>query len=529
MKSVFLYDTTLRDGSQRKGVSFSLEDKLKITAMLDTFGVTYIEGGWPGSNPKDMEYFRRMKNNSLKHARIVAFGSTRRVNSRTKDDANLKALLAANTSVVTLVGKSWDMHVKDVLQTTLEENLKMIAESIVFLKEHNKEVIFDAEHFFDSFRTNPEYAMQAISAATNAGADWVVLCDTNGASLPDQISNVVTQVHSQGSFNIGIHCHNDGELAVANSLAAVAAGARQVQCTVNGYGERCGNANLVSIVPNLQIKLDFQCVPPSSLRKLTELSRTVAEIANLAPDSNAPYVGSSAFAHKGGLHVAAVEKIASSYEHIDPKLVGNQRQFVVSELSGLSNVRMLASRLGIESSGNEKAVLQQIKYMESKGYQFENAEGTIELMLRRSNSDYNAPFELLSMSVIVSDHTNSDMTAEATVKVKIKGEIFHTASEGHGPVNALDKALRKALIPSYPHLANVRLGDYKVRILDPASATGATTRVTIEAICQEERWYTVGCSENIIDASYKALADSLELYLLREEEQRSAAKQNVVA
>lgn len=529
MQSVLLYDTTLRDGSQRKGISFSLDDKLKITNMLDNFGVAYIEGGWPGSNPKDMAYFRAINQSALKNARIVAFGSTRRANTKVQEDKNLEALLSAQTSVVTLVGKSWNLHVTDVLQTSLAENLKMIAESIAFLKEKGKEVIFDAEHFFDGFRANPEYAFEAIKTAKNAGADWVVLCDTNGASLPGQISNTIKELKNKDDFNIGIHCHNDGELAVANSLAAVEAGARQIQCTVNGYGERCGNANLISIVPNLQLKLGYQCVPHSSLVNLTEFSRTVAEIANLAPDTNAPFVGSSAFAHKGGLHVAAVEKLTASYEHIDPRLVGNQRYFVVSELSGVSNVKVLASKLGIEAAGKEKAILQEIKQLENQGYQFENAEGTVELMLRRSHGNYQPPFELLSMSVTVKGNTNIDTNVEATIKVRIKGEIFHIATEGNGPINALDKALRKALIPSYPELTNVCLGDYKVRILDPANNTGSTVRVNIEAISKDDRWYTVGCSQNIIDASYRALADSLELYLLREAERQNIMNKSVVA
>jgi 2-isopropylmalate synthase len=532
MKSVFLYDTTLRDGSQRKGLSFSLEDKLKITALLDNLGVTYIEGGWPGSNPKDMEYFKKMRATALKHARIAAFGSTRRVGSKLEEDLNLKALLEAGTPVVTLVGKSSTLHVTEVLQTNLDENLKMITDSVDFMKKHGKEVIFDAEHFFDGFTANPEYALQVVSAAKEAGANWIVLCDTNGGGLPEQVSAIVKRVCSEVTDKVGIHCHNDGELAVANTLAAVNAGARQIQGTINGYGERCGNANLISLIPNLQIKMGCQCIPAENLHTLTELSRTVSEIANLAPDTNAPYVGSSAFAHKGGLHVAAVEKVTSSYEHINPELVGNSRQIVVSELSGRGNVRMLSTQLGVAINGNEKAVLQQIKDMESKGYQFENAEGTVELMMRRSTDNYYAPFELLNYSVLVRDHLNPSMSAEAVVKVNVSGEIFHTAAEGHGPVHALDMALRKALVTSYPSLADVKLADYKVRILDANLATDATTRVIIEAHCGEERWSTVGCSQNIIDASLKALSDSLELYLLREKElsqNKQSKKQEVVA
>jgi 2-isopropylmalate synthase len=520
MKSVFLYDTTLRDGSQRKGLSFSLEDKLKVTSLLDSFGVSYIEGGWPGSNPKDMEYFRRMRNTPPNNARIVAFGSTCRVGSKAKDDSNLRALVDSETPAVTLVGKSSTLHVNKVLQTDLKENLRMISDSVSFMKWHGKEVIFDAEHFFDGFRENQEYALQVVATAHEAGADWIVLCDTNGGSLPDQINSTVQHVYKEISKKIGIHCHNDGELAVANTLAAVNAGATQIQCTINGYGERCGNANLVSLVPNLQIKMGYQCIPTNNLHKLTDLSRTVSEIANLAPDTNAPYVGSSAFAHKGGLHGAAVEKITSSYEHIDPRLVGNARQIVVSELAGRGNVRMLSTELGIDINGNEKVVLEQIKEMESKGYQFENAEGTVELLMRRSVKNYAAPFKLLNFSVLARDHSNPNMSAEAVVKLAVNGEMFHTVAEGRGPVHALDMALRRALIFSYPHLANVKLVDYKVRILDPDLATDATARVVIEAHCGEERWFTVGCSPNVIEASLKALIDSLELYLLREKERR---------
>lgn len=516
MNSVCLYDTTLRDGSQRKGLSFSVEDKLKITALLDSLGVAYIEGGWPGSNPKDIEYFRRIRANPPKNAKAVAFGSTRKVGIKVEDDLNLRALLDTGTSAVTLVGKSWPLHVTEVLQTDLEENLRMIAESISFIKRHGREVIFDAEHFFDSFHCDPRYALKAVSAAKDAGADWIVLCDTNGSQLPHQITSAVERVLSEVSDHIGIHCHNDSELAVANSLAAVSAGARQVQCTVNGYGERCGNANLISLIPNLQLKMGYQCVPASNLCQLTELSRTISEIANLAPDAHAAYVGSAAFAHKGGLHVAAVEKLALTYEHIEPELVGNTRQVVVSELSGRGNLRMLAGQLGLNLDGKEQIVLQQIKEMESKGYQFENAEGTVELLIRRSDNHYQSLFELLNMSVIVNDRVGASIAAEAIVKVKVNGQIFHTAAEGNGPIHALDIALRKALLPAYPSLEDVRLADYKVRILESDLATGATARVIIEATCADERWSTVGCSENIIEASYQALADSLELYLLRQ-------------
>jgi 2-isopropylmalate synthase len=517
---VHLYDTTLRDGSQRKGLCFSLEDKLKITKLLDAFGASYIEGGWPGSNPKDMEYFRRVRQMNLKNARVVAFGSTCRVGKSASEDANLQALLDAETPVVTIVGKSSLFHVENILETTAEENLRLIRDSVSFLKSKGLEVIFDGEHFFDGYRGNPEYTMETIATARQAGADWIVLCDTNGGSLPEFVHEVVSKVFESGINNIGIHTHNDGELAVANALAAVRAGARQVQGTINGYGERCGNANLVSVAPALQLKMGLRCVPDDSLTHLTEVSRAVAEIANLSPDACAAYVGSSAFAHKAGLHVAAVEKVTSSYEHINPSLVGNARQVIVSELSGRGNIRMLASELGMAPTGNETSILRQVKELEEKGFQFENAEGTVELMMRRSQQGYEPPFQLHDMMVVVSDRSRLGMSAEAVVKVAVGNVIFHTASEGEGPVHALDQALRKALQSSYPAVEEVRLADYKVRILDPDAATQATTRVTIEATSGEQRWSTVGCSTNIIDASYQALADSLELYLLRKAEQR---------
>ncbi|MFN8549886.1 MAG: citramalate synthase [Candidatus Obscuribacterales bacterium] len=520
-KFVFLYDTTLRDGTQRKGLSLSLEDKLKIAYLLDKFGVSYIEGGWPGSNPKDMEFFKRLSKNPPKNATVVAFGSTRRVGIKPCNDLNLRALLEAGTKAVALVGKASTLHVTEVLGTDLQENLNMIADSVAYMKEHGKEVIFDAEHFFDGYRANPEYALQTVKTAADAGADWVVLCDTNGGSLPGWVSQVVSQVFTEVGDKVGVHVHNDGELAVANSLAAVEAGARHVQGTVNGYGERCGNANLISIVPNLQLKMGYTCVSDASIKLLTEVSRTVSEIANLNPDTHAPYVGASAFAHKGGLHVAAVEKLTSSYEHIDPSVVGNTRQIVVSELSGRGNIRMLATDLGVRISGSEANVLGQVKELEGKGYQFEDAEGTVELMMRRCNPEYSAPFEKLDMMVVVSDRVATGMTAEAVVKLRVNGETVHTAAEGGGPVHALDQALRKALLPAYPQLHEVRLADYKVRILDPDQATDATTRVVIEAACGEERWSTVGCSQNIIEASCQALMDALELFLLRQED-RSA-------
>ena len=518
-----LYDTTLRDGTQREGMALSLADKLRIAHELDAFGIPYIEGGWPGSNPKDAEFFRRAKTERWEQTTIAAFGSTRRANSRVADDPNIRALLDAETSICTIVGKSWTLHVEAVLETTLEENLRMIGESVAYLRSQGRRVFYDAEHFFDGYRADPEYAVKTVRTAAEAGAECVILCDTNGGALPGFVYQVVADVRRQLDVPLGIHTHNDGELAVANTLAGVEAGATQIQGTINGYGERCGNANLISIIANLQLKLGHRLVGDTQLTRLTELSRFVAAVANLNPDEHAAYVGRSAFAHKGGIHVAAVAKVEESYQHVDPTLVGNQRRVVVSELSGRGNVRMRAEELGLKLNGNERAVLEEVKQRENMGFQYEAAEGSFELLVRRSSPDYQAPFELLDAIVLVEQRGGQAMLAEATVKLRIDGEIVHTAAEGSGPVNALDKAMRKALQPAYPELASVHLADYKVRILDEQSATGATTRVLIEAADGEERWSTVGCSANIIEASWQALLDSLELPLLRTRERQAAA------
>ena len=525
-----LFDTTLRDGTQSEGLSLSVEDKLKIARLLDHFGIHFIEGGWPASNPKDSEFFRRARHLGLRHAKLTAFGATRKAAGRAEDDVNLKGLLEAETPVVAIFGKSWVLHVTRVLGTTPEENLSMIRDSVAFLKGHGKEVVYDAEHFFDGFRADRGYALKTVKAAAEAGADWVALCDTNGGSLPSWVSEVVGAVRAEiPRTPLGIHTHNDGELAVANTLAAVEAGCTQVQGTINGYGERCGNANLVSIVPALQLKMGHSCVPEESLPRLTELSRAVSEIANMNPDPHAPYVGASAFAHKGGVHVAAVEKVAASYEHIPPERVGNLRKVVISELSGRVNVRVRAAEMGLEVKGAEPAVLARIKDLESKGYQFEAAEGTFELLVRRSRSDYVRPFELLDVVVIAERRRgHGEMFSEATVKLKVGDRLVHEVAEGDGPVHALDRALRKALEPFYASLREVRLADYKVRILDPESATGAKTRVLLEAARDEERWSTIGVSQNIIEASAEALADSLELHLLRAREAEAKVAEGVL-
>jgi 2-isopropylmalate synthase len=512
---VYLFDTTLRDGTQTEGLSVSVEDKLKITRLLDNFGIPYIEGGWPASNPKDSEYFRRARSLSLKQAKCVAFGSTRKAGGRAKDDLNLQALIEAQTPVVCIFGKSWLLHVTKVLGATPEEGLAMISDSVSFLKENGREVVYDAEHFFDGYRDDSEFAMKAVKAASAAGADWIVLCDTNGGSLPSWITKATTAVKSEIKTPLGIHTHNDGELAVANALAAVEAGARQVQGTVNGYGERCGNANLVSIIPALQLKMGLRCVADEQLQHLTELSRAVSEIANMRPNDHAAYVGLCAFAHKGGVHVAAVEKVAASYEHIAPETVGNRRKVVVSELAGRGNIRMRAQELGLEVRGSERDLVNRIKELENQGYQFEAAEGSFELLVRRTDPSYVSPFELIDVISLAEQRQGQEMLAEAVIKVRVNGEVVHTAAEGDGPVHALDRALRKALVPTYPALADVQLTDYKVRILDPESHTDAKTRVLIEAALGEDRWSTIGVSQNIIEASWQALADSFELHLLR--------------
>ncbi len=510
-----LFDTTLRDGTQSEGLSLSVEDKIKIARMLDGFGIHFIEGGYPGSNPKDVEFFRKARQLGLKHAKLTAFGSTRKAGSRADQDPNLRALVEADTPAVCIFGKSWTLHVTKVLGTTLEENLAMIADSVSFLKKNGREVVYDAEHFFDGFRADPAYALAAVSAAAKAGADWITMCDTNGGSLPSFVTHAVKAVRAAVPTRLGIHSHNDSDLAVANALAAVEAGCTQVQGTINGWGERCGNANLISIIPALQLKMEKRCVSDENLERLTELSRAVSEIANVRPRAHAPYVGVSAFAHKGGAHVSAVEKITASYEHIAPERVGNRRHIVVSELSGRGNVRLRASELGIEAQGNEAALLGRIKEMESRGYQFEAAEGSFELLVRRSQPGYVLPFEVLDVVLISERRRGSEMFAEATVKLKVGDQVVHTVAEGTGPVHALDSAFHKALNPFYPLLTEVRLSDYKVRILDPEMATEAKVRVLLETASGENRWSTIGVSQNIIEASSEALADALELPLVR--------------
>ena len=515
MTTLFLYDTTLRDGTQREGISLSVDDKLKIARKLDEFGMHYIEGGWPGSNPKDVEFFRRVRSLGLTQVKVAAFGSTRRKGSRPEDDANLKALLEAETPVVTLVGKSWDLHVTDVLGTNLDENLAMIGESVAYTKARGREVVYDAEHFFDGYKANPDYALATLCAAAANGADVLVLCDTNGGALPWEIEQAIGAVAAKLDIPLGIHTHDDEGCGVANTLVAVRAGAVHVQGTINGYGERVANANLCTIIPDLQLKMGIPCVSPEKLASLTELSYYVAEVANLAHDPHLPYVGASAFAHKGGIHVAAMLKNEASYQHVDPALVGNQRRTVISELAGRGNVADKAQEFGLDvSSAQTREVLEQIKGLEAQGFTFEGAEASVELMLRRAHPGYVPPFELIDFMVIVERRRGRGVLAEATVKVRVGPRLMHTAAEGNGPVNALDAALRKALLDVYPQLSSVRLTDYKVRILDSDTGTAANVRVLIDTKYGVRRWSTVGASTNIIEASWRALADSMEYALL---------------
>ncbi len=523
MNKVQIYDTTLRDGAQQAGISFSVEDKLKIARKLDELGIHYIEGGWPGSNPKDEEFFRKARGLRLSRAALAAFGSTRRPGAKPAADANLKALVEAGTPVATIVGKSWDGQVTRVLETSLEENLAMISDSVAFLKSKGIRVFFDAEHFFDGYRANPEYALETAAAAEKAGADCIVLCDTNGGSLPDEVARVVREVREKVSSPVGIHAHNDGDLAVANSLAAVAAGAVQVQGTINGYGERCGNASLCSIIPALELKMGLASIGRKRLASLTEVSRHISELANLRPFPRQPYVGTSAFTHKGGLHVSAVSKWPESYQHIDPAEVGNRSGVLVSELSGVSNIVHKARERGLPISRREEArrILEQVKTMESRGFQYEEAEASFELLVHRAQTTYKPPFELVDFMVVVESRRRpaaggGEVLAEATVKVRVGEQVIHTASEGDGPVNALDAALRKALVWFYPQVAQVKLIDYKVRILDESAGTESQVRVLIESGDGEHQWRTVGSSENIIEASWLALADSLEYWLIRQ-------------
>jgi 2-isopropylmalate synthase len=525
MTRIQIYDTTLRDGSQGEGINFSLQDKLLITRRLDELGVDYIEGGYPLSNPKDFEYFQEVRKLTLRCAKVAAFGMTRRKNCKPHDDTCLKALVDARTEVVTIVGKTWDMHVREVVGTTLDENLRMIADSVAHCKAqpHIKEVLYDAEHFFDGMRHNPEYALQTLRAAHDAGAETLILCDTNGGTLPDEIADRLEAIRQAlPDAALGIHCHNDCDVAVANSLAAIAKGATQVQGTINGIGERCGNADLVSVIANLSLKRSCDVLRPSSLTHLTEISRYVYEIANMNFRSGQPFVGASAFAHKGGMHAHGVARNTASYEHIEPAKVGNERRILVSELSGQSSILAKTAKYAL---ANDKAamtrILTRVQDLENEGYEFEAAEASFDLLVKKSVGVYEPKFERLAYRVNTETDAQGAIVTEATVKVRVAGEVHHTVSEGDGPVNALDGALRKALHQAYPSLDEMHLVDYKVRVVNSRAGTAARVRVVIESHDGGTVWGTVGVSENIIEASWLALVDSFEYKLFKDEERVS--------
>ncbi|UCB45950.1 MAG: citramalate synthase [Spirochaetota bacterium] len=528
---VKIFDTTLRDGSQGEGVTFSSNDKIKVAKALDDFGIHYIEGGWPGSNPKDIDFFKKIKSVNLKTAKIVAFGSTRRAQNRPDKDPNLCEIIGTSAPVATIFGKSWDLHVKVALGISLNQNLEIIEDSCAFLKDQGKEVIYDAEHFFDGYRVNSEYALQTIEAAQRGGADIIVLADTNGGVLPHEIGPVFKDVEKKISLPLGIHAHNDSDLAIAITVEAVRCGAVHVQGSINGYGERCGNANLCSVIPILRVKMGIECIPDKNLKKLAELSRYVSELANMSHIMNMPFVGESAFAHKGGIHVDAVMKNPKTYEHIEPELVGNVRRVLVSDLSGKSNVYYKASEYGIDISSLEdhskktKEVLKKLKELEHMGYQFEGAESSFEILIKKLINQFDDYFSLEGFRVITEKRgPKEDVLSEATIKVTVDGEKELTASEGVGPVNALDRALRKALTIFYPTLREMRLIDYKVRVLDTNKATEANVRVLIQSTDGSEIWGTVGVSRNLMEASWLALVDSISYKLMKDEKANKKIK-----
>lgn len=522
MKQIEIYDTTLRDGSQAEDIAFSVEDKLRITEKLDELGVHYIEGGWPGSNPKDAEYFKKAIKLPLQNSVVVAFGSTHRPSHKVEDDQNIKRLIESKAKVVTIFGKTWDFHVKEALKVSLNANLEIIHNSVSYLKRHVGRVFFDAEHFFDGYKANPEFAIKCLFAAQDAGADRIIPCDTNGGTLPHDIKKIMQDVIKNIKTPLGIHAHNDSDCAVANSIIAVELGAAQVQGTINGIGERCGNANLSSIIPNLQIKLGYKCLSEEKLKKLRDVSRFVNEIANLRHFKRQPFVGDSAFAHKGGIHVSAVRKKSETYEHVRPELVGNSTRTLISDLAGKSNILRKAEEFNIHLESDSpkiQAVLDKLKDLEHQGFQFEGAEASFELLLKKALGLHRRFFDLIGFRVIDEKRKEKEAPySEATIMVKVGKNIDHTAATGNGPVNALDNALRKALEKFYPELKNVKLHDYKVRVLTAGKGTLAKVRVLIESGDDENRWGTVGVSENIIEASWQALVDSIEYKLLKEEE-----------
>ncbi len=528
-KKIYLYDTTLRDGTQAEDISLSVNDKISIARKLDEFGIHYIEGGYPGSNPKDRDFFKKAADMEWESAKICAFGMTRRVGRNVEDDGNVRLMKNSRAPVITIVGKAWDFHVTTALRTTLEENLNAISDTIGYLKNFCEEIFFDAEHFFDGYKRNPEYSIEAIHAAAEAGSDCIILCDTNGGSLPSEILRIVRAVKKRVKVPLGIHCHNDSELAVANSLAAVEAGAVQVQGTVNGYGERCGNANLISVIPGVMLKMGLQSIPQENLERLTELSRYVSEIANVGHFKRQPYTGHSAFAHKGGMHVSAIRRHPGTYEHLEPNIVGNRRRVLISDLSGRSNILEKAGQFGIDLKGSDpiaEDVLNRIKELEHQGYQFEGAEASFELLLKKALKTHKPFFVLKGFRVIDEKRFEDEPpVAEATIMIEVDGHPEHTAALGNGPVNALDKAIRKALTKFFPEISDMELYDYKVRVLTAGEGTGATVRVLIESGDKDEKWGTVGVSHNIIEASWQALTDSIR-YKLHKERLKKDQKDN---
>ncbi len=522
MQHVEIYDTTLRDGAQTEGISFSVEDKLRITEKLDELGVHYIEGGWPGSNPKDLEYFKKARKLRLENSKVVAFGSTHRPRNKVNEDSNILSLLNSKVNIITIFGKTWDFHVKEALKISLEENLDIIYNSIAYLKRHVETVFFDAEHFFDGYKDNPQFSMKCLLAAQDAGADCIILCDTNGGTLPSDLEAVIKKIKDEIHTPLGIHAHNDSECAVANSIIAVENGISHVQGTINGLGERCGNANLCSVIPNLQIKLGIDCISQEQLKRLREVSRFINEIANIRHFKRQPFVGDSAFAHKAGIHVSAIRKRPETYEHIRPELVGNSQRVLISDLAGKSNILRKAEEFGIHldpDSVQVQEIVNKLKNLENEGFQFEAAEASFELLMKKALGLHKRFFDLIGFRTIVEKRKEGEEPiSEATIMLKVGGYIEHTAAIGNGPVNAIDNALRKALDKFYPQLKNVKLHDYKVRVLTAGKGTSAKVRVLIESGDDTGRWNTVGVSENIIEASYQALVDSIEYKLLKEEE-----------
>lgn len=515
---VDIYDTTLRDGAQGEGISFIVDDKLKIAAKLDYLGIQYIEGGWPGSNPKDMEFFHRLHEISLKTAKITAFSATRKPGVDVKADNNIRAVLDAGVKHATIFGKAWDFHVVKALETSLQENLNMISDSISYLVSQGLEVIFDAEHFFDGYKSNRDYALKVLEKAAQAGAVCLVLCDTNGGTLPWETGSIVEDIRQHFAVPLGIHVHNDSGLAAANTLMAVKAGASHVQGTVNGYGERCGNADLCTVIPSLELKMGYRTLPSGNLRRLTELSRYVSEIANMPHYNHQPYVGHGAFAHKGGIHVSAMLKDSLTYEHVNPEDVGNHRRVLVSELSGLSNLLYKAKELNIDVNAYDsetRRVMRQIKELENQGFQYEGAEASLELLLRKAFSQFKDYFQLKNLKVILEKNEEEPTTSEAMIKIVVGDRLYHTAADGDGPVNAMDNALRKALDEVYPAIKDMHLTDYKVRVLNGNEGTAARVRVLIDSADGTDKWSTVGVSENIIEASFQALADSINYMLVK--------------